>query len=258
MLSANAQTPQSIKQEKYELEIVRNYVQSSAMVYLLKNKLRIDSLAVYNLDFRIDSLISFDDTLWHYMFSICSYCDSLSEIIIQLVFVRNNDKMQIAYLGDYLYTTKLNLDVFPYLPMLDTNEFFNIIKVKYRTYKKRFLHISPKDGEHYIELIYYSAKSGFPEEIGLRKKFKLKYDNKLKIFYTDKKKINTICTFELEINGKQIKKNLHNVIIYMLKDYEVGSYAYYKGNWYLFFDNFFRPMNIIYKYCDLTGCIQIE
>lgn len=237
----------------YHLKIENNYSEYTSSIYLYSNEVISDSLILRNVGFQTDSLINYKDSLWYYAFSICSTCSPSLSRKFQLIIIPSGKKLHIAYFSALMWSHKRDSFTKFQPSYIDTNVYFLSIKKENMVYAEIKLDSVFFNDKQIVEQYFYSYKSGNPiEDQGIIKKYIIKFDSNKRIFYTEKKIINSICQFENKNNTYLIKKRLQNEYVFFLAFYGT-TYAYYNGNWYSFFKNTFTPIDMILSICPL-GC----
>ena len=249
-----------INENVYELKIESDYTNHQTILFLYTDEVKTDSIKINNLDFVLDSIINYKNIFWHYFFSKCNSCQTSLEIKYQIVLTPKNKKLHIALIDTYRHSLQRNpLDsdfISKRSNYSDTTTVFDKIKNQYKDFRQLALDSNFFEKNYLVEETNYSWLSGDSlKELGLKKKYILKFDKSKKIFYTQKQLMNVTCKFLLE-NGRIITKHLHNEEVFFLKFYENCS-AYYRGKWYLYsnkpFSRHLFSEGVIYDICPL-GC----
>ena len=244
--------PKNIPEIKYDVQIEKNYFNHDISIFLMTNNVKTDSIVLHNIDFENETLVCFNNIWWHYVFSECVSCSPSLQNSSQLILTPFNGKLFISFVSQYIRSIERDSDSvnFSYDSVLsDSNQFFFPLKNQYCFYDQIKIDSLFFNGNYMVDEIFYSYRSGDThEEAGFVKKHIIKFDAEKKIFYNEKKLINANCTFELEVNGRQEKKRLHNVEVPVLNFYHT-CFAYYNGKWYFYFNNFFRPLDILTSTC---------
>lgn len=218
-LSVNGSKQDSLKEK---ISITRDEVNNRITFYLKQDNAIKDSLTLYNLNFKIDSLVKVNDNLWHYMYSV--RCGSNCKLRNQIILMVDSSKLRIPYVGlfsssfDYseLYSRDPSIkgsDVLPY-----TN--YNCVY----TFSNDFFSTKPIIKE-------YLYKGNVPDDgKGATVSYQLKYDNSKKIYYTQTQLLSGEFTIIAPQINKQFKKKINRVVP-VLK-FSDAMWVYYNNTWY--------------------------
>lgn len=156
--------------KKLKLEIKRNYEDSNIVLYLNVNGKITDSMRIDFVDFVTDSLISINDTMWHYIYSFQKIHPD-AKLAQQMVITEKNNKIHLAYASDYIYYVweecHLN-DSFFYnnpsvMQYIHSSDGY-LLRENYDTLKKKIFKDTIPNGEYIISLKYDAAKKVYYQQ----------------------------------------------------------------------------------------------
>lgn len=215
-LSVNSFKQDSLKES---ISINRDEINNRITFYLKQDNLIKDSLTLYNLNFKIDSLVMVNDSLWYYMYSI--RCGSNCKQRNQIILLVDGSKLRIPFVGilsysfDYseLYSNIKGIDALPY-------SYYNCEYI----FANDFLYSNPIINE-------YLYKGNVPDNCnGTIVSYQLKYDKSKNVYYTQTQLLSGEYTIIVPHAKKQFLK-LINSVVPILK-YRDATWVYYNNTWY--------------------------
>jgi hypothetical protein len=252
--NSNLQTP-NYKQSNNKLQanlsisVVKNTKNGTAKLYMLSGIIKTDSIFLFNLDFKVDSIINHENRYWEYIFSTNSKRTHTSEDNNwRFLFTAMGSKLVFSFVS--IVSSKAKIED------SDTNKYrkgndsvLNILKKKYSNYNAVKLNFNK--GKYSAEELYLCANclydvGGYQE---LRKKHIFKLDKNSKLFYSEKKMLNTKFYYSSSRNSKDSLISYNNKQAYFLNFYwykfvNIDSvwYWYIKGRTY----DLLTPLEDIY------------
>jgi hypothetical protein len=233
---------------RHTIKLEKNYLNNSSTILLYEDGIKLDSMNFSNLDFRIDSFMNINDSACLYIYSECVPCTYLLEESYQIILISDKRKLHIAFFSDYQWGRKRNGIYDDKRNISDSNEILASIKESYVNYGRIFLDSAFINGNYALQEIFYSDHGSIAEKKGFQKKYLLKYDKIKKAFFTERKVFNSLCEFATDVAGVDVKKRLTNESVLLLKFYGT-CYAYYQGNWYSLYKNYFIRLDLILHTC---------
>lgn len=200
----------SQSEKKLELEFKRDYLGKSLMIHL-KNRGQIkDSLELKPLDFKTDSLIEINDSVWHYFYSFYKRKGTAQIIITEL-----NEKIQLSL--------AINFQRRHFTYLLDSNFFSG---------KPVLTQIIDKKEKFFAHTDYDREKNFFVRDTIYNGEYPiaLKYDPEKKIYYQQKEVLNG----EYDISGIDftLKGNYFNNEEVPSIKFAISKMIYLKNKWY--------------------------
>jgi hypothetical protein len=235
-----------IKYEKLQdnresnLYILRDSIKMNVTLYLTNSKKLItDSFTISDIDFRVDSLVKLNDTIWKYMYG--HGFDKRNKSIImarQILIMETDAKIHFPLMCDYRYNSNSALDnpnLYSGTDMFEINICDSMPNISIHSYTKKFFYkYNEASVDSSNEIIY------------------LQYDSRIKVFYTYTKYFNGIYNLmkqEPQNTSDKSKPSTFTTITFnndkafivrvgRKKSY---SYIYVKNNWYKFFEGIYGP-----------------
>lgn len=204
---------------KNSLNVKRDKINNQIVFYLNRNEQIIDSLILFNLNFKVDSLTKISENIWHYIYSV--RCGSNCKLRNQIILIIDSNKLHLSYVSyfsssfDYsdLYSSPESVNVLPY-SIYNCNYFFGDDFFKGKPIVKEYLFKGKV------------ADNGKGSDVF----YQLKYDAVKKVYYTQTQLLKGEYLLVIPKKNKQLKKKI-NEIVPVLKFREV-LWLYYNNTWY--------------------------
>lgn len=237
---------------KFSIVVKKDIIRHKVIIMLISAGIEKDSLEIKNIGPKKDSLVNFENKWWLYFFSSCTDCvPYIIEDSYQIILSVVNEKLHIGYISNF---KKIDTK-FDFITVLkDTSKLFNQLKDNYNYYNTIFLSKKFFGGEKKAHEILYctSCDINSADEIKFVKDYDIKYDLSKHVFYTDRKVLNGSYKFETDFEKKIVTKKIKKDEALIL-NFQRNCYAFYKGEWYYFYDNIFRSIDVLTSRCK-NGC----
>lgn len=194
----------------------KNYGLFDQKTFYLKDKSGhfLDSLTLYHLSFKIDSLVKTEKNTWHYIYKV--RCGVGCYIVKQIFLTTQNRKLEITF-------AFLNLTSIDYGTWAGP-DYEGLSGAQYK--------IKKSPGSMTLERAEFSGKNPTPSN---KRKYKIKYDLKRKAYYTDKVYFNGhyLVAYSPKFENTEMKIQDTCCVIRTMDETVVKL----KGHWFRYRDN---------------------